>query len=164
MSSNKSKFNSKYKQGFYHLQNPNKYIGNPTKIIFRSSWEYAFCTFLDMNEKILRWSCEQPVITYQDLRNKVHRYFPDFYYEILKNDDPHDFKKVIVELKPKSELYPPKRPLNETAKSLENYEYAVRTHVKNKLKWNAAIDYAGKNGAEFIIITVDHLKQRGLLK
>jgi len=164
MSSNKSKFNSKYKQGFYHPQNPHKYIGDPTNIKFRSSWEYAFCTFLDMNEKIIKWSCEQPVITYQDLRNKVHRYFPDFYYEILRNGDPQDYKKVIVELKPESELLPPKKPINESGKSLENYEYAVRTHIKNKLKWSASIEYAEKHGAEFIIITERHLKERGLLR
>ena len=164
MSSNKSKFNSKYKQGFYHLQNPSKYIGNPINIKFRSSWEYAFCTFLDMNDKIIRWTCEQPIITYSDLRGKLHRYYPDFYYEMLVNDDPNDFKKIIVELKPESELFPPKKPLNETSKSLESYEYSVRTHIKNKLKWDAAIDYANKNGAEFIIITEKHLKKRGLIK
>jgi len=164
MSSNKSKFNNKYKQGFYKLQNSSKYLGDPTKIVFRSSWEYAFCTYLDMNDSILKWSCEQPIITYQDLRNKTHRYYPDFYYQMCVNGDPHQYKQVIVEIKPESELYPPKRPLNETAKALENYEYAVRTHVKNKLKWNAAIDYAKNHNAEFIIITEKHLKQKGLLR
>lgn len=164
MSSNKSKFNGKYKQGFYHPQNPSKYIGDPTNIKFRSSWEYAFCTYLDMNEKILKWSCEQPVITYSDLRGKVHRYYPDFFYEIKRNGDPQNYGRVIVEIKPASELIPPNKPINESGKSLENYEYAVRTHIKNKLKWSAAEDYAKNNGMEFIIITEKILKQRGLIR
>lgn len=164
MSANKSKFNSKYKQGFYHPQNPSKYIGDPNNIKFRSSWEYAFCTFLDMNEKILKWACEQPVITYSDLRGKVHRYYIDYYYEICVGDDPQNFKKVIAEIKPSSELDPPSKPTKETGKALESYEYAVRTHIKNKLKFSAAEDYAKKMGMEFVIITEKHLKKRGLIK
>ena len=134
MSSNKSKFNSKYKQGFYHLQNPSKYIGNVSKIIFRSSWEYAFCTYLDLNEKIIKWGMEMPIITYSDLRGKIHRYYPDCYYEISKGGDVNNFSRVIVEIKPSTELIPPKKPINESGKSLENYEYAVRTYTKNILK------------------------------
>lgn len=163
MSSNKSAWNNKYKQGFYKLINPEKYIGDPNNIKFRSSWEYAFCSYLDNNQKIMKWSCEQPVISYTDLRNKLHRYYPDFYYE-LKTDDINLMKRVIVEIKPKTELYPPERPKNETAKALENYEYAVRTHIKNKLKWSAAEEYAKKRGMEFAILTEDHLQKAGLIK
>lgn len=159
---NRSKLNSKYNQGKYQLRNPDKYKGNPSEIIYRSSWEFAFCNYLDTNENIMKWSCEQPIITYQDLRNKVHRYYPDFYYEKKTNgDDLMD--RVIVEIKPKTELYPPIRPKNETAKALENYEYAVRTHIKNKLKWSAAEEYAKKRGMQFIIITEDHLINAGLI-
>lgn len=164
MSANKSKFNKKYKQGFYHPQNPSKYIGDPNNIKFRSSWEYAFCTYLDLTEKVIKWACEQPVITYSDLRGKVHRYYPDFYYEILKNGDSQNYGRVIVEIKPANELVPPEKPTKETGKALENYEYAVRTHVKNKLKWSATEDYAKRNGMEFIIITEKKLKEKGLLR
>ena len=163
MSTNKSKWNSAYKQGFYTLINPEKFIGNPIDIKFRSSWEFAFCRYLDTNEKVIRWGCEQPIITYSDLRNKTHRYFPDFYYETLKNGDPMDLKRVIVEIKPASELNPPIKPLNETGKALQNYEYAVRMHIKNKLKWNAAVDFCNKNQMEFVIITEDRLIKEGLL-
>lgn len=164
MSSNKSKFNNKYKQGFYNLQNPSKYIGDPTNVVFRSSWEYAFCTYLDMNEKIIKWACEQPIITYSDLRGKVHRYYPDFYYEMCVDDDPNKFKRIIVEIKPASELSPPIKPINGSSKKLVSYEYAVRTHIKNLLKWSKSIDYCKNNGMEFIIITEKHLKEKGLLR
>ena len=163
MSSNKSKFNPKYNQGVYNLIHPEKYIGNPLDIKFRSSWELAFCRYLDTNDKIIKWTSEQPVITYSDLRGKVHRYFPDFYFESLKNGDCMDLKRVIVEIKPASELNPPTRPLNETAKALQNYEYAVRMHIRNKLKWSASIDFAAKNGMEFVIITEDLLIKQGLI-
>lgn len=160
---NRSKFNAKYNQGKFHPQNPDKYIGNLENIVFRSSWEYAFCVYLDQNEKIIKWACEQPIITYQDLRGRVHRYYPDFFYTTMVNGDPNNVKNVIVEIKPTTELNPPKKPKKDTAKSLENYEYAVRTHIKNKLKWNAAVEYAKKNKMEFVIITEERLKKEGLI-
>lgn len=124
---------------------------------------FFFCQYLDNHKDILKWRCEDPVITYTDLRGKIHRYYPDFMYEMKTNDD-IGLKKVIVEIKPKKELYPPSRPKKETAKSLESYEYAVRSHIKNKLKWSAAEEYARKRGMQFIIITEDHLKKAGLLR
>lgn len=163
MSSNKSKFNPKYKQGLYNLIHPEKYVGNPLDIKFRSSWEAAFCRYLDTNDRIIKWGCEQPVITYFDLRGKSHRYFPDFFYQVLRNGNVADLEQVIVEIKPSSELVPPIRPLNETAKALENYEYAVRTHIRNKLKWESASNYALKNGMKFVIITEDRLIKEGLI-
>jgi len=163
LSSNKSSWNNKYKQGYYKLINPSKYVGNPNDVKFRSSWEYAFCSYLDNNDKIIRWGIETLIITYSDLRNKVHRYYPDFYYEMKTNDD-NLMKKVVVEIKPKVELYPPVKPKNETAKALENYEYSVKNHIKNKIKWSAAEDYCKKRGMEFVIITEEHLQKAGLLK
>ena len=162
MGSNKSKLNNKYNQGKYQLRNPDKYKGDPNDVVYRSSWEFAFCSYLDNNESIIKWACEQPIVTYQDLRGKVHRYYVDFYYEKLTNDV-NGIQKVMVEIKPKTELFPPKRPKNETAKALENYEYGVRTHIKNKLKWSAAEEYAKKRGMEFIIITEYHLIKSGLI-
>ena len=162
MSNNKSPYNSKYKQGIYIPQNKEKYFG--TEIKFRSSLEYAFCVFLDLNERILKWSSENPIIIYQTLDSQTHRYYPDFYYEMMTDNDPNKLKRVVVEIKPKSELYPPVKPLNETFKSLSNYEYSVKMHVKNKLKWNAAEEYCKSRGMEFVIITDEILKNRGIIK
>jgi hypothetical protein len=163
MSSNKSKLNTKYNQGKYNPINPNKYIGNPLDIVYRSSWELAFCKYLDQNEKVIKWGCEQPIITYSDTKGSVHRYYPDYYYQICKNGNPLNFTQVIAEIKPASELNPPIKPLNETGKALENYEYAVRTYIKNKIKFSAAVDFADKNGMEFVIITEDRLIKEGLI-
>jgi hypothetical protein len=163
LSSNKANWNPKYHQGVYNLLNPQKFIGNPIDIKFRSSWEGAFCRYLDTNDRIIKWGCEQPIITYSDLRGKVHRYYPDFYYEMVKNGDASNYERVIVEIKPTTELNPPEKPKNETGKALENYEYAVRTHIKNKLKWSAADEFAQKNGMRFVIITEDRLIREGLI-
>jgi hypothetical protein len=163
LSNNKSQWNDNYKQGLYNPVNPDKYIGNPLDIKYRSSWEYAFCKYLDLNERIIRWGCEQPIIMYKDLQNKTHRYYPDFVYSLMIDNNPLNYKTVIVEIKPASELIPPVRPLNETGKALENYEYAVRQHIRNKLKWESAVSYCEKNKAEFVIITEDRLIKEGLI-
>ena len=161
MSANKSAWNPKYKQGLYNLINKDKYIGDPNNIKYRSSWELAFCSYLDNNKSIIKWQCEIP-ITYVDLRNHTHRYYIDYYYQKKTNDE-NLMERVLVEIKPKAELFPPISPKNETAKALENYEYSIRTHIKNKLKWNSAEEYAAKHGMKFIILTEDHLKRAGLI-
>jgi hypothetical protein len=160
---NKSKFNTKYHQGVFIPKNKDKYIGIcPVK--YRSSWEFYFMNYLDNNENITKWSSETITITYFDLRNKSHRYFPDFYYEIKNPSNPALMDRVLVEIKPLKEITPPERPLNETEKGLKNYEYGIRTHIKNKLKWNAAIEHCNRHGMKFVVITEEHLKKYGIMK
>lgn len=164
MSANKSQIGGgKYKQGKYKLINESKYKGDPSNIVYRSSWEQVFCQYLDNHKDIIKWACEDPVITYSDLRNRLHRYYPDFYYEIKTNND-LGMKKVVVEIKPHKDLSPPTRPKNETTKSLSSFEYSLRQHITNKLKWSAAEEYCRKRGMEFIILTEKHLKKAGLLR
>lgn len=164
MSANKSQIGGgKYKQGKYKLINTEKYKGDPSNIVYRSSWEQVFCQYLDNHKDIIKWACEDPVITYTDLRGKIHRYYPDFMY-IMKIDDEIGEKRVIVEIKPHKDLSPPDRPKKETTKSLSNYEYSIRQHIMNKLKWAAAEDYCRKRGMQFIILTEKHLKKAGLLR
>ena len=154
--------NKKYCQGYYKIQNPEKYMGNPNKVSFRSSWEYSFMVYLDNNPKIIKWGSETVVIPYT-LDGKIHRYYSDFYYEILKNDD-NLMEKVIVEIKPMSEVFEPKRPKNETLKSMQNYEYSILMWMKNRCKWDAAISFAKQRSMTFVVITEEHLKKAGILK
>lgn len=160
---NKSKFNSKYHQGVFIPKNKEKYIGvYPVK--FRSSWEYHFMLYTDSNENVIKWSSETVVIPYKDLEGKMHRYYTDFYYELKNPNNPVLLEKVLVEIKPSKELLPPTRPTNESTKSLTNYEYSIRTYMKNKLKWSAASDFCNQRGWKFIIITEEHLKKYGIMK
>ena len=163
MSSNKSAWNKKYKQGYYKLIHPEKYLGDPDNIKFRSSWEYAFCSYLDNNDRIIKWGCENPVVSYTDLRGKLHRYYVDYIYQIKTNDE-MIVDTVLVEIKPKKELYPPEKPKKETNKSLESHQYALNAHITNKLKWCAALEYAEKRGWKFVIITEEHLQKWGIIK
>lgn len=143
---------NKYSQGRYELIYPDKYIGNINWIIFRSSWEYKFCRWLDLTKEVKKWGSEIIYIPYYDDRGKEHKYYPDFYLEIEKMD--MEFK-WLVEIKPKKQTEPPKKPLNETKKSINNYKKAIETYKINVLKWKAAIQYCEIRGIEFKLLTED---------
>lgn len=154
----------KYHQGYYKLINPEKYMGDPTRITFRSSWEMKFFTYLDVNENIIKWNVEGITIVYQDTLGNHHRYYPDCYYESRNPNNPEKIDKVVVEIKPYSETQPPKKPMKESIKSLQNFEYSLKTFMKNKLKWGAAFEWCTKRGLQFIIITEKHLEKAKILK
>jgi hypothetical protein len=145
------------KKGWYNFKNINK------KMFFRSSWELKFMQYLDTQEFILKWNSEGVTIVYQDLTGATHKYYPDFYYECLNSDDPTLIDHVVVEIKPYSETIPPVKPKNPTIKALTNYEYACKTYIKNRLKWDQARLWCNKRGYKFIIITEQHLKRSKLL-
>lgn len=167
MSRNRAKLNNpKYKQGYYIPLNASKYIGTPS-IPYRSSWEFAFCKFCDLNEKIKKWSCEMIVIPYHitnDIgQTEIHRYYPDFYLE-MTNGDNETYNRMIVEIKPKTETSPPQQPKKITLKMLENYEYSLRTYKKNIHKWAYAKEWAERRNMKFLLITEDDLRKKGLIR
>ena len=47
------------KKGRYKPINPNKYKGNPTKIIYRSGWEKKVMEKLDLSPKVEQWASEE---------------------------------------------------------------------------------------------------------
>lgn len=157
---------NKYKQGSYPIQNPNKYIGQ-LPILYRSSWEFAFCKFCDMNDKVVKWSSESLEIPYKITNSsgeiETHRYYPDFYLEMSDGSDTERYDRLVVEIKPKSETEPPTAPVKHSLKMLENYEYSLKTYKKNLHKWAFTKDWCEKRGLKFIIITEDDLKKRGLI-
>jgi len=169
MGRNRSKFSNKkkYHQGKYILQNIDKYLGNPTNIQYLSSWEFAFCKFCDLNDNVRKWSSEEIEIPYHisnDIgQTEIHRYYPDFYIEMIKNGDPEFYDRLIIEIKPKTETLPPKKPTKQTLKLLESYEYSLRTYKKNLHKWAYAKEWCERRNMKFIIITEDDLKKRGLI-
>lgn len=158
----------KYNQGFYHIFNTQKYMGDPAKCIYRSGWELKFMMFLDRNDKILRWGSENITIPYytEDKVNgalKPHRYYPDFYYEMMIGGDPNKFERVVVEIKPHKETLPPQLPKKKTVKQFESYEYQLKSYIKNRLKWDAAIKWCKKNQMKFVIIHEKHLKENKIM-
>jgi hypothetical protein len=144
---------SKYHQGKFHPQNPEKYKGDTRNIVYRSSWEVTFMRWCDRNPGILEWGSEEFFIPYFDpTTNKVRRYFPDFFIKIQESNG--DTKKYIIEVKPKKQTLPPTQTLKKKRKTYIN---EVMTYEKNKAKWKAAQEFCEDRRIEFKIITEDEL-------
>ncbi len=145
----------KYTQGIYNLINPNKYLGQPENIYFRSSWEYKLYFYLDNEPRVIRWNVEGITVPYEmkDDNGSWHtmRYHPDAYAEIVALDG--SISKNVIEIKPYNETIPPEQPKRVTAKSLENHEYRLRTYLKNLNKWKNAKEFCDKRGLNFMIMT-----------
>jgi len=135
-------------KGKYQPSYPKKYKGDPTNIIYRSLWERKFMRYCDLNENILEWGSEEIIVPYSSpVDRRVHRYFPDFYIKIKESNN--TIKKYLIEIKPKKQTVPPKKPQRQTKGYLrEAYEYA-----KNQSKWAAAREYCADRGWEFKVIT-----------
>jgi hypothetical protein len=144
--------NKKFLQGKYTPKNPQKYIGNPTNIIYRSSWERKFLVYCDTNENILEYASEEIAVPYFDpTTNKVRRYFPDFYIKVRESNG--EIKKCIIEIKPKKQTV---EPIPQKRKT-KGYIYEVYEYAKNQAKWKAAEEFCKDRQWEFRVFTEDHL-------
>ena len=96
----------KYYKGKFKPKNPEKYVGDTSNIVYRSSWELKFMIYCDTNPNVLQYASEEIFIPYvSPVDNKVHRYFPDFLMKVKKADG--SISKILVEVKPKSQTKPP---------------------------------------------------------
>ena len=96
-------------KGYFKANNPQKYRGDPTKIIYRSSWELKLMLYLDSHPDIIWWQSEEVVIPYlSPIDNRIHRYFPDFLVKKKKADGTVEVE--MIEIKPKKQTRPPKKP------------------------------------------------------
>lgn len=142
----------KYHQGKYNIKFPEKYTGDPTNIIYRSSWELRFMNWCDLNSSITKWSSEETVIPYRcGTDNRLHRYFIDFRIQVRTKGG--DLKTYLVEVKPSAQTQPPVFPGRKT----KRYLTEAMTFVKNQSKWQAAKQYCADRGWEFMIITEKEL-------
>jgi hypothetical protein len=143
----------KYHQGRFHPQNPEKYKGDYTNIIYRSSWELKFMRYCDRNSNILEWGSEEFFIPYLDpTTNKVRRYFPDFIIKVKESNG--NMKKYVIEVKPKKQTLPPKQTPRKRQKTFIN---EVMTYEKKKAKWRSAKEFCEDRQIEFKIITEEDL-------
>ena len=138
---------SKYKPSY-----PQKYQGNPDNIICRSSWERKMCRWCDLNENIISWASEEFSIPYvSPVDNRVHRYYPDYLIKVKESTG--KIKTYVIEVKPKKQTTPPKRPKRQT----KSYIYECQMYAVNQAKWKAAKEFCLDNGVEFKIITENEL-------
>ena len=122
--------------GKFKPKNYKKYKGDPTKIYYRSLWERRFMVYCDNNPNIIEWGSEEIIIPYRSpVDKKVHRYFPDFY--IKYRNTLGEIRREIIEVKPKSQCFPPKEPKRVTKK----YKQKVLTYIINQAKFKAAGEY-----------------------
>jgi len=162
-------------QGYYKVENKDKYIGDPELVIYRSAWEYSFCRWCDMAPSVKRWSSEPISIPYYDRVSKleecaklgldpndpsnweVKNYNTDFWFEVDKGDS---LDKIFVEIKPRKKLKkplppPPEAPLAEQRK----FNSAAKEYLINEAKFAAMKGWANKNGCKFFVFTEDVLER-----
>ena len=134
--------------GRFRPKNPGKYVGDHTKIIYRSWWERNYMRRLDEDHNYcLKWSSEEIIIPYRDpVDGRPRRYFVDFWLQTPKGG------KFLVEVKPHRETRSPEPKARITKKYLsEVYTWGV-----NQAKWKAASEFCADKGWKFVILTEKH--------
>ena len=139
-----------WKSGKYYPVNPGKYIGDTYNIIYRSSWEYKFCQYCDINPNITKWSSEPTCIPYwSPVDKKEHKYYVDYYIQVKKGDN---YENWLIEIKPEDQYSLASKPIlegNVTEKKLRNYNHRLKTWIINRAKFEAATRYAESRGYKF---------------
>lgn len=148
----KPKRNGPFKQGYYDLIYPDKYITDKKKIIYRSSWEKKLCRWMDLTPEVIEWASEPLSIKYfYTVDNKIHTYYPDFYFAYKKPDG--RIIKYIVECKPSDQLIKPEEPKRRTPNTIKNYNYLMEAYLKNTCKRKYAKQWCEQNGYIFVYVT-----------
>lgn len=143
---------SRFKQGYFQPRNPEKYVGDVTKIRFMSSWELSFQRFLDGNPNIIRWSSECIAIPYlKPTDGKIHRYYPDFWIEYINKDG--EVLQEVLEIKPKSQAG------GKAVGRMSLYEKAQ--YAINLAKWESCKRFCDQRGITFRILTEQELFNQG---
>ncbi len=128
--------------------NPDKYMGDPTEIIIRSSWELRVFQFCDRNPNVIKWGSEEISIPYMKPVNggmKPARYYPDLYVEYYDRDG--TLRCELIEVKPEK-FTRASRARTAATKTFENIQYVV-----NMAKFTAADNWCKKNGIKFSVLS-----------
>ena len=139
-------------KGRYKIKNPDKYAGDPTKVVYRSLWERNAFRWCEDNPKVKLWNSEEVVVPYvSTVDKKLHRYFVDL---LIQMDDKQTY---LVEIKPKNQTIAPKK-----RRKTKEYINEVLTYAKNNDKWEAADQFAKHKGWKFQVWTEETLKNLGI--
>ena len=140
-------------KGRFKITKPEKYLGDYTKVVYRSLWERQCFKWCEGNPKVKAWNSEEVVVPYLSRHdNKMHRYFVDLLVEMTNGE------VYLIEIKPKIQTKPPVKPKRKT----KRYINEVVTYVKNQDKWESANKFAEHKGWKFQIWTEDTLKNLGI--
>ena len=139
-------------KGKFTPRNPKKYMGNPTNIIYRSSWELRVMNYFDRNPNILQWASEEFSIPYTSpIDGRRHRYYPDFI--IKSREKTGQISTRVIEVKPKKQCQPPKK----RSKITKAYLSEVKAWGINSAKWEAAREFCSDRKWDFVILTEQEL-------
>ena len=129
-----------------------KYVGNVSKITYRSSWEKRLMIWLDKNSNVISWNSEQVILPYKSpIDGQMHRYYVDFMAKIKTKNG---VQKFLIEIKPYSQT---QKPILSKGKKKTTLLNEQKTYLINQAKWDSAKQYAKRIGAEFIILTENEL-------
>ena len=131
---------SRWHQGTYQVQNPQKYIGHklPT---FRSSWEKRFCIMCDTHPNIIKWASENIKIPYRHPgTGRMHNYIPDFLIQYI--DESGATHTELIEIKPSGQT------------TLESARTKVEKEqvILNSSKWASAQAWCEQRGIKFRVV------------
>ena len=138
-------------KGWFTPKNPNKYKGNPGRIVYRSSWELRVMKNFDENPSVIWWASEELFVKYvSPIDKRVHRYFPDFIVRVKKKDGKE--ATMMLEVKPEKQTKPPTQSRKTRKMLVEAATYAI-----NQEKWKAAELFCLEHGWQFKILTEKEL-------
>jgi hypothetical protein len=147
----------RFHQGTFKPKNPQKYLGNPTNILYRSGWEKYFLQWCDITPSVVGYGSEELIIPYvSPVDGRLHRYYIDFV--VLVKQQNGEIKKFAVEIKPYTQTQPPKISSKRTLLT-ESLKKKIETYSINQAKWEAARKFCSQHNLSFIILT-----ERELLK
>ena len=133
----------------YYVKNKDKVKSGRTYFVTRSTWEYKFFQWCDINENILYFEAEPLAIPYQHpIEQRDARYFPDALIKCKTKKG--NIKTYLVEIKPHKEC---KQPTKSKGKSKKTVLTEAKTWEINKAKWKAAQRYCKLKGWTFKLIT-----------
>lgn len=137
------------KQGIFKPKHPEKYRGDPKRIVYRSWLEFKVMRRLDERDDVVWWASEEQAIPYYNpVKKRPARYFPDV---ICAFRQPDGSEQVwMVEIKPAKECVPPKwgKRRNRRKFIAEGY-----TYEQNQAKWAAAEAFCRKRGWRWTVLT-----------
>lgn len=141
-------------KGRFRPKNPHKYKGDPTKIIYRSSWEVKVFKVCDEHPDIVEWASEEISIPYYSpIDGKWHRYFPDVYVKKKIGDS---YEEILIEVKPEAQTRPPdisRKNATKTGRISRRYINEVKRFGINDAKWEAAKKYCDARGWKWQVMT-----------
>ena len=144
-----------WKQKLYELVHPEKYIGDPRKLIYKSSWEQEAFKVCDNNPYVLEWGYEIAPIPYavpsreNPQVSRIKKYFPDLY--IVTQNETGVITKWMIEIKPLKQTQRG-RSRNPRTRMYEDYTWTV-----NQLKWQAAKSWCDLRNIKFEVTTEKEL-------